>query len=159
MNILVLSDTHGSLERSEEMFRRINAATPIDHLIHCGDHYKDALRLSEILGLPVTAAHGNCDGQILREVVILETPAGKIGVTHGHVDQVEFSLQNLRYTAEEYGCRVMCFGHTHVPVNEVVDGIRLLNPGSLTNPRGGSKPSCGLIVTTEKSLAATVMEF
>ena len=68
-------------------------------------------------------------------------------------------LQNLCYLAEEYDCRCVCFGHTHVPVNETVAGIHLLNPGSLTNPRGGSKPSCALIVATEKALTATIVNY
>lgn len=159
MNILVLSDTHGSLDRAEEMFQRITKSFPVDHIIHCGDHYKDALQLSKKLGVPVTAAHGNCDGQRTREILLLETPAGKIGVTHGHADKVDYTLQNITYTAKEYGCKAICFGHTHVPVNEMANGIRLLNPGSLTNPRGGSKPSCALIIATEKFLAATLMEY
>lgn len=159
MNILVLSDTHGEIQKALEMVKRVSVGMKVDRIIHCGDYYKDALRLEEETGIPVTAVHGNCDGQQEREVSVLETPAGKIAITHGHTENVKWSLQNLCYLAEEYGCRCVCFGHTHVPVNETVSGIHLLNPGSLTNPRGGSRPSCGLLVATEKSLAATLMEY
>ena len=93
------------------------------------------------------------------EVQVLETPAGRIAVTHGHTENVKWHLQNRCYLAEEYDCRCVCFGHTHVPVNETVAGIHLLNPGSLTNPRGGSKPSCALIVATEKNLTATIVNY
>ena len=69
------------------------------------------------------------------------------------------TLQNLVYLAQEYECRAVCFGHTHVPVNEIENGIRLLNPGSLSNPRGGSQPSCALMVATDKALTAALVAY
>ncbi len=90
---------------------------------------------------------------------MLETPAGRIAITHGHTENVDVTLQNLVYLAQEYECRAVCFGHTHVPINEIENGIRLLNPGSLSNPRGGSKPSCALMVATEKALTAALVAY
>ena len=110
MNILVVSDTHGAIDRAEEMYRRLSEGMTVDALIHCGDHYTDALKLGERLGLPVTCVHGNCDGQMTREVQVLETPAGRIAVTHGHTENVKWHLQNLCYLAEEYDCRCVCAG-------------------------------------------------
>ena len=89
MNILVVSDTHGAIDQAEEMYRRLSEGMTVDALIHCGDHYADALKLGERLGLPVTCVHGNCDGQMTREVQVLETPAGRIAVTHGHTENVK----------------------------------------------------------------------
>ena len=37
--------------------------------------------------------------------------------------------------------KVVIHGHTHIPRNQVLDGIRYINPGSATRPRGGSKKS------------------
>ena len=115
MNILVVSDTHGAIDRAEEMYRRLSEGMTVDALIHCGDHYTDALKLVERLGLPVTCVHGNCDGQMTREVQVLETPAGRIAVTHGHTENVKWHLQNLCYLAEEYDCRG---GHSPVESRE-----------------------------------------
>ena len=81
-------------------------------------------------------------------------------ITHGHMENVKFSLMNLKYLAMQHKCvAVLLGGHTHVPVNEVSSGIRFINPGSLTNPRGGSKSSCALIISEEKKLAATIIEY
>jgi predicted phosphodiesterase len=33
---------------------------------------------------------------------------------------------------------VVLHGHTHVPRDETIDGVRWLNPGSASQPRGGS---------------------
>ena len=45
------------------------------------------------------------------------------------------------YTAAENDCDIALFGHIHVPVDEEWEGIRILNPGSISRPRGGSKKS------------------
>ena len=37
--------------------------------------------------------------------------------------------------------KVVIHGHTHIPRNQVLDGVRYINPGSATRPRGGSKKS------------------
>ena len=52
------------------------------------------------------------------------------------------SLINLMYTALENGCDVAMYGHTHVPFDdsfgeEKETQVRILNPGSISLPRGG----------------------
>ena len=160
MNILVLSDTHGELGRALEMYERISTSIcKIDRIIHCGDFIKDAQEIEAQTGIPVSCVPGNCDGCNKENFEIIDSPAGKIMITHGHMENVKFSLMNLKYLAMQHKCVAVCFGHTHVPVNEVSSGIRFINPGSLTNPRGGSKSSCALIISEEKKLAATIIEY
>ncbi|MBQ9384212.1 MAG: metallophosphoesterase family protein, partial [Ruminiclostridium sp.] len=52
-------------------------------------------------------------------------------------------------TASVNGCSAALFGHTHVPVNEMSNGILLFNPGSTSLPRGGNKPTYGKITVDE----------
>ncbi len=40
---------------------------------------------------------------------------------------------------------IVCVGHTHVPMELVVDGIRIVNPGSVGQPRDGD-PRCAYAV-------------
>ena len=94
-----------------------------------------------------------------RDFKIIETPAGRILVTHGHMESVKYSLQNLLYLAREQNCIAVCYGHTHQAANEEADGIRLINPGSTTKPRDGSRGSCAIIVATEKAFSASVVYF
>lgn len=157
MNILVLSDTHGNIEKALTMYKQVSSGFVIDELIHCGDYYGDAARLSEATGIHVTAVRGNCDLALRREFEILETPAGKILVTHGHSENVDFTCQNLVYLAQEHGCICVCYGHTHRSKIEEISGIRLINPGSPSRPRDGSNGSCALIVATVKALSASVL--
>ena len=170
MNIFVTSDTHGRIENAVRVYERLASGIIIDHIIHCGDNVRDAEELGARLHLPVTYAPGNCDGSRSREFSVLETPAGKILVIHGHTESVDRGLMRLTYLAAENDCVMACFGHTHVPVYETVtidgddlpDGnpaskIKLLNPGSASRPRDGSSGSCALIVATERALTASIV--
>ena len=68
---------------------------------------------------------------------------------HGHQ---YYSFSALLYRGEEVHADMVLFGHTHVP-DLSADGPRLiLNPGSLSRPRGGSSESCALVLLDGKDL-------
>lgn len=159
MNILVLSDTHGETARAEEIFHRLNPAASFDLIIHCGDYQKDAVLLEKRLGVKVVSVPGNCDGCKKRNFKVVDTSAGRILVTHGYAEDVKNDFTRVYYLALENDCIAACFGHSHIPVETEIAGVKLINPGSLTNPRGGSNPSCAIIATTEKSLTATIINY
>jgi len=159
VNILVFSDTHGNTDRAIEMYERLSAGIHFDLIIHCGDYIKDASEIEAALGIETVAVPGNCDGCRDRKFKIVETPSGKILVTHGHAENVKFALQNLVYLAKENGCNMACFGHTHCAVNDVVSGVHLINPGSLTNPRDGSSGSCAILVASGGEPAASIVYY
>lgn len=142
MKILLISDTHGDITRAAEILDHVK---DIDLILHCGDHQHDAEFLADCVQIPVISVSGNCDhGSQYKRTV--ETPAGKLLITHGHMEAVGFSDRLLLSAAEEEGdCIAVCFGHTHVPRCEDIGGLWLINPGSLTEPRDGSKPSCAIL--------------
>ena len=59
-----------------------------------------------------------------------EKTGKKIFITHGHLYNVKYTLNNLYYAAREKNADIVCFGHTHNPMSEYVDGLYVLNPGS-----------------------------
>lgn len=156
MNILVISDTHGHLEKVYDMYEKLKDMTtdgkPIDQIIHCGDYQRDGEAIGDELALPVTAVTGNCDGCRSRAFNILETPYGNVLVTHGHRESVNYDLETLYYLTQENECICACFGHTHVPVFETVPPITMINPGSLTFPRDGTMGSCALLNLSERGV-------
>lgn len=160
MKILVLSDTHGKLDKVYRVFEKLNS---IDLIIHCGDNIRDAYTLEDTLGVPVTAIKGNCDGMATTvkgdSYDIVDTPGGKILFTHGHMDRVGFDMSRLLYRAEENDCEAVCFGHTHVPVCEYYDGILMINPGSLSQPRDGTNGSYAIIHSSDDGIYANVVYY
>ena len=160
MRILVISDTHGKIDRVIEVYNKLAAEAPVDRIVHCGDFYSDAREIRARLGAPMLAVKGNCDGCFDSESYgILETEFGNIFVTHGHMEDVQFSMQKLFYRAQEMGCVGAFFGHTHRSVFVETGGVSLLNPGSLSLPRDGSGGTFGLVVTSEDELWGKIYRY
>ena len=157
MRIFVVSDTHGNLKNAIALYDRVTANNPVDCIIHCGDFYSDGVRLAEIYGQPVYAVHGNCDGGRDEEFKVVETPAGKILVIHGHVEDVKFSLDNAAYLARRENCTAVCYGHTHKPVIKEHNGILFVNPGTASLPKYGAKCSASVVTATEEGLTASTV--
>ena len=155
MKIFVVSDTHGQIDKAYRIYEKTGGA---DLIIHCGDYRDDGKRMSELTGAPVEAVSGNCDGAS-RDVRIVGTPAGDIMVTHGHAEGVDYDLNAVLYAAEERGCRAVCFGHTHVSLCEDMNGIYVINPGSLTRPRDGKGGACALIQADEHGFFANLVYY
>lgn len=144
MKILVISDTHGELGKVYEVYRNLKN---VDMILHLGDYIKDAEDLAKRLDIPVKAVKGNMDGGMSKEDTshIVSTDAGDILITHGHMDGVNYDITNLVYRAMEEKCKMVFFGHTHIPYLEKSDDITIMNPGSLTRPRDGSDGSYGIV--------------
>ena len=160
MRILVISDTHGKIDRVIEVYKRLAAEAPVDMIAHCGDFYADAKEIRARLGVPMLAVKGNCDGCFDSESYgILETEFGSIFVTHGHMEDVDFNMQKLFYRAQEMGCVGAFFGHTHRSVFVETGGVYLLNPGSLSKPRDGSGGTFGLVMTSENELWGKIYRY
>lgn len=155
MKFLVLSDTHGRIEAAEQLFERL---TGIDQILHLGDLTTDARRLSADLGIEVISVPGNMDGSFSKkDYKVLETEWGRILLVHGHMHQAKSGLLGLQYQAEELSCRAVFFGHTHTPLWLREDGMCFLNPGSLSQPRGGNQGSYAIVHTSAGELEASVL--
>ena len=156
MKILVISDTHGHLDKVYEVCERLPG---IDLIIHCGDYQTDAYELEDTLGIPTVSVKGNCDRCEQVDRAYVDTPYGKIMVTHGHMENCNFGVTQLLYAAEEQDCVAVCFGHTHVPMCEDFSGITLLNPGSLSKPRDNTNGSYAIIRSTEDDFYTNIIYY
>ncbi len=157
MKILVISDTHGKLNKVRDIFPKLK---DIDLIIHAGDHISDGEALGREFSIPVVAVKGNCDGSYGNsDFKIVETEYGKILVTHGHAENVNYQLTNLMYKTLENNCIAAVFGHTHRAHIEESNGIHFINPGSLTQPRDGSDGSYAIIRTSETSFDASIVYY
>ena len=58
-------------------------------------------------------------------------------VTHGHLYGVNWGLHDLLERTQEMGADIAFYGHTHVPDYEEFpeEGVTIMNPGSITQPR------------------------
>ena len=155
MKFFVLSDTHGRLGPAEAI---ANSISDLDAIIHLGDYQRDGELLKKTLGIPVISLKGNMDGSFgTEDYIVLETEFGKLYLSHGHIESVKYGYEKLLYKAASLDCKAALFGHTHAAFFEMVDGMYLLNPGSLTNPRGARVGSYALLTTEKDAFSANII--
>lgn len=145
MRILVFSDSHGNTSR---MFSVVRAnIDKTDLIVHLGDVVGDAAALSgafpNIAFLNVAGNNDRYTKTVLKHTFTVE--GVKIFLTHGHMYDVHLSLLGVYYAAKQQGVSIALFGHTHVPCNQMKDGVLLFNPGSISSPRGNNRPSYGVV--------------
>jgi len=97
-----------------------------DHIIHAGDIGDPGIltKLAEIA--PVTAIRGNVD----REGWARKIPATDLLEVGGVSIYVLHNLAELDVKPEAAGFAVVVYGHSHVPKQEMRDGVLYFNPGS-----------------------------
>ncbi|MCD5410795.1 MAG: metallophosphoesterase [Clostridiales bacterium] len=146
MRIGVLGDSHGIIKNVNNAMRMLKNA---ELVIFTGDYIGDIKHLEGEYDGDVIAIRGNCDS--IGEHEVVKTILGqRFFICHGHKYGVKYTLDNLYYRAQELKADVVIFGHTHIPYYEETNGIIMINPGSVTLPRGRSKKSCVRIDLGEK---------
>ncbi len=142
MLVGVISDTHGLL-RPEALA----ALRGSDHLLHAGDIGGEEV-LADLRALaPVTAVAGNVDGfrcGDARETARVELDGVRFFLTHildrPRRPRPEVQVELLRERAD-----VVVFGHSHLPHDEVLSGVRYFNPASAGPRRFDYPVSVGLL--------------
>ena len=168
MKLLIASDIHGSAYYCGKLMEILEDFQP-DRLILLGDLLYHGPRndlpkeyapkkVIEMLSAQkdrIIAVRGNCEAEVDQMVLpfsCMETCTqldvdGKVFyLTHGHHANPE-NLPQLPAGS------VFLSGHTHVKMDEVRDGIRCINPGSVSIPKDGSH-SC---MTYENGVFSVVL--
>ena len=158
MNIIVVSDLHGSLSAAE-LISNLMARHQAQMLILLGDllyhgprnpmaaDYNPALCAESLnaLSCRILAVRGNCDAEV--DLGLLHFPVAsdfcwlvlgelKVFVSHGH----RYGNNPPIKTGDAY-----LSGHTHKPESSYRAGAYFWNPGSISMPKDGFAPSYGLI--------------
>lgn len=137
VEIAVISDTHIPSRAGRIPGWIAERVREADHTIHAGDFdspgaYEDVVNL---VGDDFTAVRGNMDpGSLgLPTTATVEFEGVTFVVTHGtgSLDDYEERVAGVVHD-EADGDAIGVSGHTHEILDEVVDGVRLLNPGSAT---------------------------
>ena len=153
MSYYIASDIHGSAFWCERMLADYRASGA-ERLILLGDLLyhgprndlpegyapKAVIKMLSEHPDPILCVRGNCDTEvdqmvlpfpILADYALLSHPIGHIFITHGHKYNLD-SLPPIRRSD------ILLHGHTHVPADLTEDGVRYVNPGSVSIPKDGS---------------------
>jgi putative phosphoesterase len=126
MRIAVIADTHDRLPE-----KVTSAIAEADEIWHLGDVCRPAiLEILKTLGPEVRIVRGNCDECSDWPMTLDFELAG-----HG------FHLEHIPPRETPVGGEIFLHGHTHVPRDETIRGVRFLNPGCITRPNRGASAS------------------
>jgi len=141
MRLGVISDTHGLLR--PEVLAHLRGS---DLIVHAGDIGDPAI-LAELAQIaPVRAVRGNNDqgawARAIPESVTVEAGRARLYVLH--------DIAELDRGMARCGLAAVVAGHSHMPRNELVNGLLYFNPGS-AGPRRFRLPiALGHIDVTER---------
>ena len=153
MKLIIASDIHGSAYWCGKLMELVENENP-DKLILLGDLLyhgprndlpkgyapKQVIPMLSKYAEKIIAVRGNCEAEVDQMVLPFPCMAefsqllldGKtFWLTHGHHHNPD-SLPSLPQGS------VFLSGHTHVKLDETRNGIRCLNPGSVSIPKDGS---------------------
>ena len=152
MKLFIASDIHGSAYYAEIMLREFNTSGA-DKLVLLGDvlyhgprndlpaDYSPK-RVAEMLNKyadKILCARGNCEAEV--DSLMLDFPVTSdygvifdgtttMYISHGHRTVPKMTEGTLYFT-----------GHTHIPHDYTENGVRYLNPGSVSIPKNNSPHS------------------
>ena len=126
MKIVVASDNHGN---KEVLNKILNENPDADYYFHLGD---SELELNELN--PFLCVKGNIDNEYSLPIEkVIDTKECSIYLTHGHAYSSDLRL--ISKAAKMNDCKLALYGHTHIYLDKVFDGIRIINPGSCSRSK------------------------
>jgi putative phosphoesterase len=147
MRVVVLADTHAP--------RRWRGCPPAvaahlrdaELILHAGDVCVPSV-LDELAGYaPVKVVRGNNDGPDVAawgapDTLEFELAGLPVAMVH---DSGPAARRTARMKRRFPGAELVVFGHSHIPMDETGDGVRIFNPGSPTDRRRQPHGTIGLL--------------
>ncbi|MCR5758181.1 MAG: metallophosphoesterase [Selenomonas sp.] len=156
MKIGIVSDSHGSYQYIDSMLAHKETQN-VEIWLFAGDIAMDADYLAMVTDREVIRVAGNNDwpGGRLPDYETVDIAGHTIFLTHGHLFGVNFGLQKLVQAATDVGADIAVYGHTHLAVEQLVDDVLVLNPGSIARPRDAKNGSF-MVVDLQPEMAPVV---
>ena len=141
MRIAVFSDTHDRYPPG--LPERMQGA---DEIWHLGDVCApETLDEFKELGPPLQVVQGNCDAAGLWPMS-LELERGGVRFFLTHIPPAPADVPK--------GVAAVLHGHTHVPRDEMIRGVRWLNPGCITRPKESTSRSFAWLTVADGKLTS-----
>lgn len=149
MRILVVSDSHGNDHYLEKV---ICERGPYDLIFHLGDVGGSEDYIKAFSACPCMMVAGNNDWlSDLEQEMVFSIGQHKVFLCHGHQYHVSYGIDKIKKRGQDLGANLIFFGHTHQPFLDEVDGVYIINPGSISRPRqDGRRPTYVLLEIDDK---------
>ena len=160
MKILIASDIHGSAYYCRKLLEALDReGAPrmllLGDILYHGPRNdlpkeyapKEVISMLNPLKDRIVSVRGNCEAEVdqmvldfpvLADYCLMPVGGHMMFCTHGHV-------YNEEHLPPMMPGDILLYGHTHVPRAEKVLDKWMLNPGSVSIPKGGSVPSYAVL--------------
>lgn len=159
MKVLIASDIHGRIKAVKRLDDIIESFKP-DRIILLGDYLYNGPRN----GVPVDydpmatsivinkwakivmGVRGNCDSRIDETLLRFQIRDCHVDWINGYrCDMIHGDLLTSDIVNVERG-DILMFGHTHVPMLKLQEGVVYFNPGSISFPKNGGPATFGIMI-------------
>lgn len=150
MRVVVLSDTHAPRRWKSCPPKVAEHLRTADVILHAGDVCVPEV-LDELAAFaPVYAVAGNNDGPEVAEwgpgvPEVLEITLAGVRVAMEH-DSGQATGRMARMRRRFPDADLVVFGHSHIPLTQTEEGVRIFNPGSPTDRRRQPHGTIGIVV-------------
>lgn len=180
-SILIISDTHGDISAVEKVL--YTHGEEKDVLMFAGDGIEDFLQfiilaksdtdLKKFIPPVFCLVKGNSDLSNKYDINVLEDNGiykqerfkfpdyislsvckRQIILTHGDHFDVDLNLISFMNFVKQNNAKIGIYGHSHFPEIHELNGVFLINPGSLSKPRRNSQKSCAVLTITQNEKPA-----
>ncbi|HEV7649120.1 MAG TPA: metallophosphoesterase family protein [Actinophytocola sp.] len=147
MRVVVLADTHAPRRWRTCPPRVAEHLRDADAILHAGDVCVPSV-LDELAAFaPVHVVAGNNDGPDVvawgaPETLTLDLDGLRVGMIH---DSGQKAGRTARLRRRFPDAGLVVFGHSHIPLDETGDGVRIFNPGSPTDRRRQPHGTLGVL--------------
>ena len=147
MRVVVLADTHAPRRWRSCPPRVADQLRGADVILHAGDVCVPSV-LDELAEFaPVRVVAGNNDGPDVvawgaPETLTLDLDGLRVGMIHDSGNKVGRTARLRRRFPD---ADLVVFGHSHIPLDETGDGVRVFNPGSPTDRRRQPHGTVGVL--------------
>jgi uncharacterized protein len=148
VKVAVLADTHMS-RLSELPNIVLETLARADVIIHLGDFTSlemltDLRKMGNFYGI-----YGNHDRlpilrKELKKIEVIELNGKRLGIIHGFFCPVS-SQRRMKFWFKEHNIDILLYGHTHSVLKKNLNGVLLVNPGSVICKFPATKGSFGLL--------------
>jgi len=154
MKITVVADSHKDFHTLKAI---AEANTDTDLFIHLGDGQYELIDIANLYpNMKFVFVKGNVDHGSIKEERVITVGGHKIFCAHGHTLDVHDGLDKLLDKAMFHECKIALYGHTHIYKTDFIGGIYVMNPGSVSEPRGKNPATYGVVETVDDDVNATI---